>query len=88
MVRAISSLQVAVERDALDAVGDYECPAGMSVEDVSAVVKIKTPKRDSRLKAHKLESGWFVGVTSNRNRWAFLFSGGNFLCAQASGARG
>jgi hypothetical protein len=63
VVRAISSLQVALERDALDAVGDYECPAGMSVEDVSAVVKIKikTLKRDSRLIAHKLETGQFVG---------------------------
>ena len=68
VVRAISSLQVALERDALDAVGDYECPAGMSVEDVSAVVKIKikTLKRDSRLIAHKLETGQFVGVVRRR----------------------
>ncbi len=29
----------------------------MSVEDVSVVVKIKTLKRDSRLIAHKLETG-------------------------------
>jgi hypothetical protein len=48
VVRAISSLLVALERDALDAVGDYECPAGISVEDVSVVVRIKTLKRDSR----------------------------------------
>ncbi len=62
MVRAISSQRVALERDALDAVGDYECPAGMSVEDVPAVVNINTLKSDSRLIAHKLETGWFVGV--------------------------
>jgi hypothetical protein len=35
------------ERDALDAVGDYECPAGMSVEGgVPAVVNMNTLKND------------------------------------------
>ena len=40
--------------------------AGVSVEDVSAVVTIMSLKRDSRLIAHKLESGWFVGVVRRR----------------------
>ncbi len=65
MVRAISSLQVALECDDLDAVGDYETtsvlPECLS-RMLSVVVKIKTLKRDSRLIEHKLETGWFVGV--------------------------
>jgi hypothetical protein len=31
------------ERDVRDALGEYECDAGMSVEDVPAIVNIKTP---------------------------------------------
>ncbi len=35
------------EHDALDTVGDYECPAGMSVEDgVPVVVNMNTLKHD------------------------------------------
>ena len=48
--------------------------AGVSVEDVSAVVTIMSLKRDSRLIAHKLESGWFVGVVrsveTKASRWS------------------
>ena len=31
------------ECDALDALGEYKCDTGMSVEDVPAIVNIKTP---------------------------------------------
>ena len=37
-------------RDVLDTLGEYDCDAGMSVEDVSAIVNIKTLK--GRLIAH------------------------------------
>ena len=30
------------ERDVFDALGEYECYTGMSVEDVNAIVNIKT----------------------------------------------
>ena len=32
------------ERDVLDALGEYKCDAGMSVEDVPAIVNTKTLK--------------------------------------------
>ena len=44
------------ERDVLDALGEYEYDTGMSVEDVSAIVNIKTLKE--RLIAHKFNTGW------------------------------
>jgi hypothetical protein len=53
------------ERDALDTVGDHECPSGISAEVVSAVVaavavvNIKTLTMQSI--AHKFATGWFVG---------------------------
>ena len=47
----------------LDALGEYECDAGMSVEDVPAIVNIKTLKR--RLIAHKFNTGWAVGVVKS-----------------------
>ncbi len=48
------------ERDVLEALGEYKCDAGMSVENVPAVVKIQTLK--GRLIAHKCSTGWAVGV--------------------------
>ncbi len=43
------------ERDVLDALGEYEYDAGMSVEDVSEIVNIKTLK--GRLIGHKFKTG-------------------------------
>jgi hypothetical protein len=43
------------ERDALEALGDYKCDAGMSVENVPAVGNIKAPK--GRFSAHKFSTG-------------------------------
>ena len=43
------------ERAILEALGEYKCDAGMSVEDVPAVVNIKTLK--GRLIAHKFNTG-------------------------------
>ena len=42
-------------RDVLEALGDYKCDAGMSVENVSAVVNIKTLM--GRFIAHKFFTG-------------------------------
>ncbi len=52
------------ERDVLEALGDYKCDAGMSVENVPAVVNIKTLK--GLLLAHKFSTGWSVGVWNKR----------------------
>ena len=38
------------------------------------------------LHSSALSSGWFMGVTSDRNRRSLLFSGCHLLCAQASWA--
>ncbi len=46
------------ERDVLDALGEYKCDAGMSVEDVPAIVNIKTLK--GRLIALKFNPGWTI----------------------------
>ncbi len=54
------------ERDVLEAMGEYKCDAGMSVEDVPAVVNIKTLK--GRLIAHKFNTGWAVGVMKSVKR--------------------
>ena len=43
------------ERDFLEALGDYRCDAVMSVENVPAVVNIKTLK--GRFIAHKFSTG-------------------------------
>ena len=51
------------ERDVHDALGEYKCDAGMSVEDVSAIVNIQTLK--GRLIAHKFNTGWAVGVVKS-----------------------
>jgi len=51
------------ERDVLDALGEYKCDAGMSVEDVPSIVNIKTLK--GRLIAHKFNTGWTVGVVKS-----------------------
>ena len=46
------------ERDVLEALGEYKCDAGMSVENVPAVVNIKTLK--GRFIAHKFSTGWAI----------------------------
>ena len=51
------------EGDVLEALGDYKCDAGMSVENVPAVVHIKTLK--GRFIAHKFSTGWSVGLVKN-----------------------
>ncbi len=51
------------ERDVLEALGDYKCDAGMSVENVPAVAKIKRLK--GRFIAHKFFTGWAVGVVKS-----------------------
>ena len=48
------------DRDVLEALGEYKCDAGMSVEDVPAIVSIKTLK--GRLIAHKFNTGWALGA--------------------------
>jgi hypothetical protein len=48
------------ERDVLEALGDYKCDAGISVENVPAVANIKRLK--GRFIAHKFSTGWAVGV--------------------------
>ena len=51
------------ESDVLEALGDYKCDAGMSVENVPAVLNIKTLK--GRFIAHKFSTGWAVGVVKS-----------------------
>jgi len=48
------------DRDVLEALGEYKCDAGMSVENVPAVININTLK--GRFIAHKYSTGWAVGV--------------------------
>ncbi len=48
------------ENDVLEALGEYKRDAGMSVEDVPAIVSVKTLK--GRLIAHKFNTGWAVGA--------------------------
>ncbi len=52
------------ERDVPDTLVEYECDAGMSVEDVSAIVNI-TWTLKGRLIAHKFNTGWAVGVVKS-----------------------
>ncbi len=49
-----------IEREAL---GEYKCGTGMSVEDVTAIVNIKTLK--GRLIGGKFNTGWAVGVVKS-----------------------
>ena len=49
----------------LEALGDYKCDAGMSVENVPAVGHIKTLK--GRFTAHKFSTGWAVGVVNKED---------------------
>ena len=51
------------ERDVLDVLGEYKCDAGMSVENVPAIVNIKTLK--GLLIARKFNTGWAVGVVKS-----------------------
>ena len=46
-----------------EALGEYKCDAGMSVENVPAVVNIKTLK--GRFIVHKFSTGWAVGVVKS-----------------------
>jgi hypothetical protein len=48
------------QRDVVEALGEYKCDAGMSVENVPAVVNIKT--LNGRWIAHKFSTWWAVGV--------------------------
>ena len=48
------------ELDVLEALGEHKCDTGMSVENVPAVVNIKTLK--VRFIAHKFSTGWAVGL--------------------------
>ena len=43
------------DRDVLDALGEYKCDTGMSEEDVTVIVNIKTLK--GRLIEHKFNTG-------------------------------
>jgi len=45
------------ELDVLEALDEYKCDAGLSVENVPVVVKIKTLK--GRFIAHKFSTGWW-----------------------------
>ncbi len=51
------------ERDVPETLGEYKCDAGMSVENVSTVVNIKTLK--GRFIAHKFSTVWAVGVVKS-----------------------
>jgi hypothetical protein len=52
--------------DVLEALGDYyKCDAGMSVENVPAIVNVKTLK--GRFTAHKFSTGWSVGVVNKED---------------------
>ena len=51
------------ECDVLESLGDYKCDAGMPVENLPAVVNIKTLK--GRLIAHKFSTGWSVEVVTS-----------------------
>ena len=53
------------ERDVLEALGEYKCDPGMSVENVHAIVTIRTVK--GRFIAHKFSIGWAVGVAGLKN---------------------
>jgi len=46
-----------------DALGKYKCDTGISVEEVPAIVNIKTLK--GRLIAHKFNTGWALGVVNS-----------------------
>ena len=48
------------ERDVLEALGDYKCDAGMSVENLPAVDNMKTLKGRSTMIAHTI-SNWVGG---------------------------
>ena len=51
------------ERDVLEALGEYKCDAGMSVENVPAVVNIKTLK--GQFVAHKFSTAEAVCVVKS-----------------------
>ena len=51
------------ERDVFEALSEYKCDAGMSVEDVPMIVDIKTLK--GRLIAQKFNTGWAAGVVKS-----------------------
>jgi len=49
----------------LEALGEYKCDTGMSVENVPAIVNIKTLKERFVATAHLFSTGWVVGVVKN-----------------------
>ena len=51
------------ERDFLEALGEYKCDTGVSVENVPAVFNIKAVK--GGFIAHKFSTGWTVGVVKS-----------------------
>ena len=51
------------ECDVLETLGEYKCDTGMTVENVSVVVNIKTLK--GRFTAHKFSNGWAMGVVKS-----------------------
>jgi hypothetical protein len=51
------------ERDVLEALGEYKCDAGMSVENVPAVVNIKTLK--TRFIEQQFSTALAVGVVKS-----------------------
>ena len=51
------------DRDVLEALGEYKCKAEVSVENVPAVVNIKTLK--GRFIAHKFSTRWEMGVVKS-----------------------
>jgi hypothetical protein len=59
------------ERGALYAVGGYKCVSPSSVEDVPAIVNIKTLR--GRLIAHRFSTGWDVGKVKSRQKKSGLF---------------
>jgi hypothetical protein len=51
------------ERDVLVALGEYKCDTGMSLEDMSAIVNIKTERV---IDCTKFNPGWAVGVVTGK----------------------
>jgi hypothetical protein len=55
-------------RDVLEALGEYKCDAGMSVETVPAVVNIKTLKGNLLQKSSPLRGRWVWRRVSKRKK--------------------
>ena len=75
------------ERDVLEGLGDYECEAGMSTENVPESVDKKTLK--GRFIAHKFSTGWPVGVVKSVQKknsvaghFAVKYKSATYYCTQ------